>query len=179
MALDPAINNWFHAIADNMDAFIIQGYPFLHVYDSAYPALETGDCPKNILDIKGFSPLLDMLNGHVWRLWCDCILTMDTKHNRQFLATYLTMGETAITADTYLGMAIPGRLCPNYTHHFTVANGWPTDTNGKKFLAELQHLPMISSQAQQYDPVEIDLYQTEVSVPPLATREEQTSARHK
>jgi hypothetical protein len=89
------------------------------------------------------------------------------------------MGETAITADTYLGMAIPGRLCPNYAHHFTVANGWPTDTTGKKFLAEFQHLPMISFQAQQYDTVEIDLYQTEVSVPPLATREEQTSARHK
>jgi hypothetical protein len=35
------------------------------------------------------------------------------------------------------------------------------DTQDKHFLAKFQHLPMISYHAQQYDLVEIDLYQTE------------------
>jgi hypothetical protein len=76
-------------------------------------------------------------------------------------------------------MAILGRLCPNYDYHFKVANGCPTDTKDKHYVAEFQHLPLISYHARQYDPVEIDLYQTDESVPPLTTRGEQTSARHK
>ncbi len=119
-----------------------------------------------------------MLHGHVWRLWCDRIFTTDTKINRGHLETYLSIGESAITANTYLGVAIPGRFCPNYAYHFKVVNGWPTDTPTKKILGEFQHLPIVSYQAQQYAPVDVDLYQKNVRVPQLQTREECTSAIH-
>jgi hypothetical protein len=98
--------------------------------------------------------------------------------HREKLNTYLSLGESAITVDTYLGMTIPGRFCPNYAYHFKVVNGWPTDTATKSFLGEFQHLPLISHQAQQYDPVDVDLYQKETRVPPLKTREECASAVH-
>jgi hypothetical protein len=177
-ALEPALSLWFAAIAADWSLFVIPSCPFLPTYDVAFPALDTGEYPETILDYEGFSPLLDMLYGHIWRLWCDRLLTTDTKLNRQYLNTYLTLGETAITADTYLGMAIPGRFCPNYAYHFKVANGWPTDTKTKCFLGEFQHRSLISYQAQQYDPVDVDLYQPDIRVPPLRSREELASASH-
>jgi hypothetical protein len=109
-------------------AFVIRGCAFLPVYDLGYPAIDSGHNPETILDNECFSPLLDMLHGHVWRLWCDRILTTDRKMNRNHLQTYLSLVESAITADTYLGVALPGRFCPNYAYHFKVVNGWPTDT---------------------------------------------------
>jgi hypothetical protein len=127
-ALGPALTLWFQAIAADSSAFAIQSCPFLPMYDTAYPAIDTGINPETILDNEGFSSLLDMLNGHVWRLWCDRILVTDTKINRNHLNTYLSFGESAITADTYLGVPIPGRFCPNYAYHFQVVNGRPTDT---------------------------------------------------
>ena len=120
-----------------------------------------------------------MLHGHIWQLSCDRVLSTESKINRTHLQTFLTMGTPAITADTYLGMNIPGRFCPNYAHHFAVVYGWPTDSPGNKFLGEFQHLPLISYQARQYDPVDLDLYQSTVTVPPLTTRQERTSAAHK
>jgi hypothetical protein len=177
-ALEPALSLWFMAIAADWSSFVIPACPFLPTYDVAYPALESGVYPETILDQEGFSPMLDMLYGHVWRLWCDRILTTDTKLNRQHMNTYLNLGAPAITADTYLGTAIPGRFCPNYAYHFTVVNGWPTDKDDQRFLGEFQHLPLISHQARQYDPIPVDLHQPDVTVPPLCTREERASASH-
>jgi hypothetical protein len=177
-ALGPALALWFQAIAADPSAFVIQSCPFLPMYDIAYPAIDTGINPETILDNEGFSPLLDMLNAHVWRLWCDRILVTDTKINRNHLNTYLSFGESAITADTYLGVPIPGRFCPNYAYHFQVVNGWPTDTQERRFLGEFEHLPLVSYQAQQYARIEVDLHQPTTRVPPLRTREECTSAAH-
>jgi hypothetical protein len=177
-ALDPTISQWFAAVKTEASLFVIRSCSFLQTYDVGFPAIDSGQNPETILDNEGFSPLTDMLNGHVWRLWCDRILTTDTRMNRTHLKKYLALGESAITADTYLGVAIPGRFCPNYAYHFKVVNGWPTDTQDKSFLGEFQHLPMISYQAQQYDPVDVDVHQPEIRVPPLKTREECTSAIH-
>jgi hypothetical protein len=177
--LEPLLTPWFDAIPQNVSSFIILSTPFLPLYDKHFPAIDTGIWPETVQDADGFSPLMDMLNGHVWRLWCDRILTTSTPMNRQFLAKYLTQGASAITAKTYLGADIPGRFCPNYAYHFPVANGWPTDTTGQAFLGEFQHAHLISPQAKQHDPVELDLHQPMVVLDPLSTREEQQSAKHK
>jgi hypothetical protein len=177
-ALEPSLNLWFEAVAIEWTSFVILACPFLTLYDEGYPAIDTGEYPDTVLDQEGFSPLLDMLSGHIWRLWCERVLTTDTRLNRQHMHTYLSLGETAITADTYLGMAIPGRFCPNYAYHFKVVNGWPTDTKDKTFLGEFQHLPLVSFQARQYDPVQVDLHQKDKRAPPLQTREECASATH-
>jgi hypothetical protein len=92
--------------------------------------------------------------------------------NHQFLAKYLTQGASAITAKTYLGADIPGRFCPNYAYHFTVANGWPTDTMEQAFLGEFQHGHLILPQAKQHDLIELDLHQPMVVLDPLSTRDE-------
>jgi hypothetical protein len=117
--------------------------PFLPLYDKHFPVIDTGNWPDTVQDTDGFSPLMDMLNGHVWRLWCDRILTTKSKMNRQYLETYLSLGASAITADTYLGADIPGRFCPNYAYHFTVVNGWPTDSPGQVFLGVFPHANLI------------------------------------
>ena len=179
LALEPTITTWFEEIDKDTAAFLIPGCPVLPLCDHHFPTIDTGSWPDMVQDQEGFSPLLDMLHGHIWRLWCDRILTTESKINRTHLQTFLTIGTPAIMADTYLGMEIPGRFCPNYAHYFTVVNGWPTDSTGHKFLGEFQHLPMISYQARQYDPVDLDLYQPTMTVPPLTTREDRTSAAHK
>jgi hypothetical protein len=107
--------------------------PFLDFYDKKYPAIDNGEWPSLIVDREGFSPLLDMMNGHLWWLWCDRMLTTEFKLNCQYLNTYLTIGEKVCLADTYLGVVIPGRFCPNFAHHFKVTNGWPTDTQKTHF----------------------------------------------
>jgi hypothetical protein len=178
-ALDPQITKWLELISADTEAFVIPGCPLLPLYDDHFPAVDTGAWPDTVQDQEGFSPLMDMINGHVWRIWCDRVLTTDSKMNRDHLNTYLTLGAPAITAATYLGMKIPGRFCPNYAWHFTVVNGWPTDSPGTKFLGEFQHEKLISFQARQYEPVEIDLYQPDIPVPFITTREERTSAAHK
>ena len=56
--------------------------------------------------------------------------------------------------------------------------GWPTDTKDKCCLGKFQHMPLVSHQARQYDPVLVDLHQTDVTLPPLQTRDECASASH-
>jgi hypothetical protein len=179
LALEPMLKTWFEMIAADTATFIVPGCPLLPLYDDNYPAVDTGAWPDTVQDQEGFSPLMDLINGHVWRLWCDRALTTESKINREHLNTFLKLGAPAITADTYLGAKIPGRFCPNYAYHFTVVNGWPTDTEDKNFLGEFQHEPIISFQAKQYDPVAIDLHQPNIPVPYITTREERTSAAHK
>ena len=113
-ALEPMMTTWFQLIAEDTANFSIPGCPLLPLYDENFPAVDTGVWPETVQDQEGFSPLMDLINGHVWRLWCDRVLTTETKMNRQHLTMFLTLGAPAITADTYLGIKIPGRFCPNY-----------------------------------------------------------------
>jgi hypothetical protein len=90
--LEPLLTPWFDAIPQNVLSFLILSTPFLPLYDKHFPAIDTRIWPETVQDADGFSPLMDMLNGHVWRLWCDRILTTSTAMNCQFLAKYLTQG---------------------------------------------------------------------------------------
>jgi hypothetical protein len=110
-ALQPSLALWFASIARDPTPYVIQGCVFLAFYDSHFRCIPTGDYPASLLDKQAFSPLADMLNGFLWRLWC----------------AYLLAGEQAITASSYLGANILARFCPNFVYHFKVTNGWPTD----------------------------------------------------
>ena len=67
-ALEPSLDLWFEAIAEEWSSFVIPACPFLPIYDIGYPSIELGEYPETVLDQEGFSPMLDMMNGHVWRL---------------------------------------------------------------------------------------------------------------
>jgi hypothetical protein len=178
-AMQPLLVEWFEAVEENEARFSIPSCPFLTFYDENYPALDNGEWPSVIIDTEGFSPLLDMLNSHLWRIWCDRMLTTETKLNRQYLQQFLMIGEKAINVDTYLGAKIPGRFCPNFAHHFKVTNGWPTDTKTTRFLREFQHPPIISHNAMQFDPIEVDLHQPTLALMTFQTRDELMSDNHK
>jgi hypothetical protein len=178
-ALQPTLVEWFAAIETDATVFAVQSCPFIPFYDDNYPAIYTGDWPNVVIDQEGFSPLVDMLNGHLWRIWCNCILTTESKLNRQYLQKFLEIGESAIVPETYLGAKYPGRFCPNFAHHFQVTNGWPTDTKTTQFLREFHHPHIISSQASQFDPTDIDLHQPQLELTAFQTREELMSETHK
>jgi hypothetical protein len=154
----------------------------LPLYDAHFPDIASGTWPDSAPDPEAFSPVLEMLNGFVWRLWCDRIITTATVMNRNYLRSYLSIGESAITTKTYLGAAIPGRFCPNFAYHFKI-DGWPTDsaeTATTGFLSEFERLSMISWQAKQHDRIPINLHQLASTVLlPLQTREQLSSAKHK
>ncbi len=183
IALQPTLEPWFDAVAADHQLFMIPSRQFLPLYDKHFPDITTGVWPESAPDPEAFSPILEMLNGFVWRLWCDKILTTSTVLNRNYLKNYLQIGEAAITTVTYLGADIPGRFCPNFPYHFKI-DGWPTDStdsNTQGFLSAFEHMPLISWQAQQHDRIPINLHQVAsmTALLPLQTREQLSSAKHK
>jgi hypothetical protein len=182
-ALKPIMEPWFSAVASDPQLFQISGRQFLPLYDAhCFPNIMSGTWPDSATDPEAFSSVLEMLNGFVWRLWCDRILTTATVMNRNYLKSYLSIGESAITTTTYLGASIPGRFCPNSAYHFKI-DGWPTDsteTATTGFLSEFERPPLILWQAQQHDRIPINLRQLASTVLlPLQTREQLSSAKHK
>jgi hypothetical protein len=73
-ALKPLLEPWFNAVATDPQLFQISGRQFLPLYDAHFPDITSGTWPDSAPDPEAFSPVLDMLNGFVWRLWCDRIL---------------------------------------------------------------------------------------------------------
>jgi hypothetical protein len=67
-----------------------------------------------------------MLHGYIWRLTSNPVLAVGMVQAQNFMTTYLAMGETAITADSYFGVKLPGCFCPNFAYQFRVASNWPT-----------------------------------------------------
>ena len=90
-ALKPLLEPWFNAVATDPQLFQISGRQFLPLYDAHFPDITSGTWPDSAPDPEAFSPVLDMLNGFVWRLWCDRILTTATVMNRNFLKNYLSI----------------------------------------------------------------------------------------
>jgi hypothetical protein len=183
LALKPTLEPWLTAVAADHQPFLIASRQFLPFYDLHFPDIATGIWPESAPDPEAFSPMLEMLNGFVWRLWCDKVLTTATVLNRNYLKNYLQIGEAAITTVTYLGAAIPGRFCPNFAYHFKI-DGWPTDSTdstNQGFLSAFEHLPLISWHAQQHDRIPINLHQVAsmTALLPLQTREQLSSAKHK
>ncbi len=89
--------------------------------------MDSGEWPPSATDPEAFSPMLDMMNGFAWRIWCERQAITATVLNWNYLKSYLAIGYTAVIAGTYLGAAFPGRFCPNYAYHFKMS-GWPTDS---------------------------------------------------
>jgi hypothetical protein len=183
-ALQPSLATWFASIHRDPLPFVIHGCVFLGFYDSHFRCIPTGEYPTSLLDQQAFSPLADMLNGFLWRLWCDRILTTASPTDRKHLQAYLLAGAQAITASTYLGAQIPARFCPNFAYHFKVTNGWPTDAaraeDTQGFLHDFEHSPLISWQAMQHARLDVNLHDLiHPIVEPLQTREERSSAKHK
>jgi hypothetical protein len=127
--------------------FQISGCLFLLFYDDHFPEINSEEWPPSVTDPEAFSPILDMLNGFVWQLWCDHQSTMATVLNRNYLMSFLSLGTTAVTSSMYLGTALPGRFCPNYDYHFKF-NGWPimdlTPSQTQDLLHPFEPLPLIS-----------------------------------
>jgi hypothetical protein len=177
-SLHEQLESWFTIVEIDALRFSIPSSPFILFYDDNYPGIDNGEWPATVIDREGFSPLLDMMNGYLWRIWCDRMLTTESPVNRRYMNIYLKIGDSIDKRNTYLGADIPGRFCPNFAHHFKVTNGWPTDTVAGSFLREFLHPPLISHQANQHDPVEVDLHQPHLTMDVFKTREERMSASH-
>jgi hypothetical protein len=67
-ALQPIMESWFNAVASDPQLFQILGRQFLPLYDAHFPDLALGTWPDSAPDPEAFSPVLEMLNGFVWRL---------------------------------------------------------------------------------------------------------------
>jgi hypothetical protein len=119
-ALKPLMEPCFNAVATDPQLFQILGQQFFPLYDAHFLDITSGTWPGSALDPEAFSPVLKMLNGFVWRMWCNRIVTTATVMNHNYLKGYLAIRKLAITTTTYLGAAIPGRFCPNFTYHFKV-----------------------------------------------------------
>jgi hypothetical protein len=73
-ALKPQLMAWLVAVHTNPALFISPSFPLLRIHSSGFPALSTGDYPDMILDAQAFSPLIEMLNGFIWRLTSNLVL---------------------------------------------------------------------------------------------------------
>lgn len=175
-ALQPQLKDWFEAVHQTPASFSSSSLPFVNVHSIGYPPLGSGDIPEAILDERAFSPLLEMLQGFLWRLTSDAALTTGSIEAQQVFALYLARGEQAITADCYLGAALHGRLCPNFAYHFRAGARWPTRVNPLKEVILSQ---LISERARDYEPITINLYETLQSPLRLVTKDAQSTAEHR
>jgi hypothetical protein len=167
---------WLEAVQLDPLLFVSPYIPFLEVHDSGYPDIETGVAPEALVNSKAFSPLHKMVHGFLWRLTCDSMLATGTIEAQKHLQTFLSRGETAITASSYFVDHIPGRLCPNFAYHFQVVACWPTCIDP---LADLAKLPLVLARAQEYAPMAIDLH-IPIHLPlTLVTHDCQLSESHK
>ena len=91
--MEETLDQWFTIVEIEAARFSIPSCPFLMFYDKYYPGIDNGEWPSAIIDQEGFSPLLDMMNGYLLRIWCDRMLTMATPVNHQYLNTYLMIGD--------------------------------------------------------------------------------------
>jgi hypothetical protein len=181
-ALKPHLDEWFRNVATHPLRFQISGCRFLSFYDDHFPKMDSGEWPPSATDPEAFSPMLDMMNGFAWRVWCERQATTATVLNRNYLTSYLAMGSTAVTAGTYLGAAFPGRFCPNYAYHFKM-NGWPTDSatsTAPGYLLQFERLSLISWHAQQHTRIAVNLHDSQSDdLLPLQTTEQKSSTAHK
>jgi hypothetical protein len=77
--------------------------------------------------------------------------------------------------DSYLGAKLPGRFCLNFAYHFKVANNWPTWPDP---LFDLAKLHTVSLQAQEYNPVVINLHIEHHPEMALQTRDQLLTEAH-
>jgi hypothetical protein len=91
-ALQPTLEPWFNAVTIDHQLFPITGRQFLPLYDKHFPDILSGVWPVSTPDLEAFSPVLEMLNGFIWRLWCNRVLSTATVLNRNYLSSYLAIG---------------------------------------------------------------------------------------
>jgi hypothetical protein len=87
---------WFNTVASDYQLFQISGCQFLLLYAAHFRNITSGKWPNSAPDLEAFTPVLEKLNGFVWHLWCDRILTTATVMNQNYLESYLSMGVLAI-----------------------------------------------------------------------------------
>ena len=75
--MEETLDDWFTNVEINAAGFSIPSCPFLLFYDKYFPGIDNGEWPSAIIDREGFSPLLDMMNGYLWRVWCCLLYTSD------------------------------------------------------------------------------------------------------
>jgi hypothetical protein len=175
-SLEPLLTPWFHAVASHPALFQTPSVAFTEIHNEGFPGLDTGDIPSSLSDQRAFSPMLELLNGFVWRLTCDAVLTTGSQEAQGALQVYLLRGATAITESSYHGAPIPGRWCPNFAYHFKVASNWPTKPSP---LAELAKSSIVSARGRDYDPLVIDLYIPTHPPLTLVTRDKLSTDAHR
>jgi hypothetical protein len=89
-ALQPTLRSWFVAVQLSPVSFISPSFPFMDIHPAGFPTLNTGDYPGSVVDPRAFSPLVEMLNGFIWRLTCDSVLATGSPEARKAFQTFLT-----------------------------------------------------------------------------------------
>ena len=126
-ALDSQLLSWFEKVAADPKAFALRGIPYRRIKDTMFPDLLTGEYPDSVVSPVDLSPIVELLNGFVWRHTCDEILaTTNYSDCRGPFSTFLEYGAGAITSQSYFGAAINPVCCPSFGNHLIVAGGWPT-----------------------------------------------------
>jgi hypothetical protein len=161
--LQPQLTGWFHAVNKHPASFAIASLPYLAIHNRGFPALNTGDFPKTILDSHV---------GNGQRLYLAT--------HQQCLHDYWFEGSAEglldFRADSYFGAVIPGCLCANFAYHSAVVARWPTQIDP---LADLILPPFVSERALDFEPMMIDLYSNHHPQLHLITKDAQSTEDHR
>jgi hypothetical protein len=88
-ALKPQLTPWFAAVLASPERFVNPSFPLMEIHKDRFLSLSTGEYPDTVLDTRAFSPLVEMLNGFIWRLMCDSVLATGSIEAHQVLSTFL------------------------------------------------------------------------------------------
>ena len=171
----PIFQAWLTAVQANPRDFQVKAYYFQNV-EQFFPALTVGTLPAAIVNIVGFSPLMDMRSLYTWRVAQDILFSMSPQIDVLHLKMLMEHAAPALVANSYVGDHVLPAMCPNFPYHFRAHGGWPTESS----LLEAFHCDAnVSHVAKQHDLIEIDVQPKGLlTTKSLLTRDQQSSIRH-
>jgi hypothetical protein len=74
--LQPIMFAWLNKVKDNPRNFATACVSFTEIHGAGFPGfLDSTTIPPSFIDLRAFSPMMEMAHGFVWRLTCNDVLT--------------------------------------------------------------------------------------------------------
>jgi hypothetical protein len=171
----PAFQAWLDAVQANPGAFQVDSYYYQDV-QQFFPDLANGKEPEAIVNLEGFSPLMDMRALSIWRCAQDIIYSVGPPTDVMHLKLLMANAVPALVASSYVGCNVTQSMCPNFPYHFRAHGGWPTMSS---LLDDFTRDKTVSHVAKQHDVIKIDVQPKGLlTLQLLLTRDQQSSSRH-
>ena len=177
--IEDQLSSWFDAVNADETPFRVLAVPLNPMRSQLFPFWQDGALPSSVTSSLDLNPMIEMLNGFLWRLQVDHQLAYtESAERRTTMQEFLRVGSLALQHKSYLGTGVHPSICPNFPNHFSVTGGWPIDDFDPLAMFSLPGLR--SKNADSIAPIQFSLFEGAPSeLGPLTTKDELSVRAHK